>query len=74
MGRCHQVWCVRLRIEERPPMWRGAANILNKQSRQPTRGGPPAWGLSEVLTTPRRKKCYAMRRIHVPWACTDPSV
>ena len=23
---------------------------------QPTRGGPPAWGLGEVLTTPARKK------------------
>jgi hypothetical protein len=22
---------------------------------QPTRGGPPAWGLGEVLTTPPRK-------------------
>ena len=40
---------LRLRIEERPPIWRVAANILNKQ---PTRGGPPAWGLGEVLTTP----------------------
>ena len=27
-------WCVlRLRIEERPPVWRVAANVLNKQSR-----------------------------------------
>jgi hypothetical protein len=27
---------------------------------QPTRGGPPAWGLGEVLITPHRKKllCY----------------
>jgi hypothetical protein len=27
---------------------------------QPTRGGPPAWGLGEVLTTLHRKKlpCY----------------
>jgi len=23
--------------------------------RQPTRGGPPAWGLGEELTTPQRK-------------------
>ena len=28
-------------------------NKLNKQSGgQPPRGGPPAWGLGEVLTTP----------------------
>jgi hypothetical protein len=35
-------------------------NTLNKQSRQPTRGGPPAWGLGELLKTPHRKKlpCY----------------
>ena len=27
---------------------------------QPTRSGPPAWGLGEVLKTPRRKNvsCY----------------
>jgi hypothetical protein len=31
------------------------ANILHKQSRTSERGGPPAWGLEEVLTTPRRK-------------------
>jgi hypothetical protein len=36
--------------------WRAAANILNKQSRQPTRGGPPAWGLGVGLTTLHRKK------------------
>jgi hypothetical protein len=29
--------------------------ILNKQSRKPTRDGPPAWGLGEMLTTPQRK-------------------
>jgi hypothetical protein len=33
-------------------------NILN----QPTRGGPPAWGLCEGLTNPHHKKsaCYEM--------------
>jgi hypothetical protein len=38
-----------------------AANTLNKQS-QPTRGGPPAWGLGEGLTTPHHKNpsCYEM--------------
>ena len=37
----------------RPQIWMVAANILNKQSRrgQPTGGGPPAWGLGDVLTT-----------------------
>ena len=37
-------------------MWRIAANILNKQSWTAKRGGPPACGLVEVLTTPPREK------------------
>jgi hypothetical protein len=36
-------------------IWEVAANILNKQSRQPTRGGPPAWGFGMGLTTHRKK-------------------
>jgi hypothetical protein len=42
---------IRLRMEDRPPIWKVAANILNKQSRT-DKGGHPAWGLGEVLTTP----------------------
>ena len=42
-------------MEERPPIWRIAANILNKQSRTADKGGTPAWGLGEVLTTPHCK-------------------
>jgi hypothetical protein len=30
-------------------------HIFNKQSRTEKRGGPPAWGLGEVLTTPHLK-------------------
>jgi hypothetical protein len=43
-------------------IWSVAANILNKQS-QPTRGGPPAWGLGELLTTPHLKKLVMLRNI-----------
>ena len=42
-------------MEERSPVWRVPANILNKQSRIDDKGGPPAWELGEVLTTPHRK-------------------
>jgi hypothetical protein len=42
---------LRLRTEERPPIWRVAANILNKQLWTATRCGAPAWGSGEVLTT-----------------------
>ena len=44
-----------LRMEERPPIWLAAANILNKQSRTAKSGGHPAWGVGEVLTVPHRK-------------------
>jgi len=42
-------------MEEQPPIWRVAVNILNKQSQTADRGGPPAWGMGEVLTTPHRE-------------------
>jgi hypothetical protein len=47
-------------MEERPPIWKVAANILISSCEQPTRAGPPAWGLGEVLTVPCRKNVYAM--------------
>jgi hypothetical protein len=37
-------------------IWRAAANILNKQSGKPARGGPTTWLLDVGLTTPQRKK------------------
>jgi hypothetical protein len=46
---------LRLCMEELPPIWRVAANKLNKQSRTADKDGPPAWGLGEVLTTPPRE-------------------
>jgi len=52
-----------LRLEERPPIWGVAANILNKQSRKATRGGLPAWGLGEVLTTPHLKKYHIAKQL-----------
>jgi len=38
-------------MEERPPIWEVAANILNKQSQDVDKGGPPAWVLGKVLIT-----------------------
>jgi hypothetical protein len=46
---------LRLRMEERPHLYRVAANILYKQSGQPTRSRCPAWEFGEVLTTSHRK-------------------
>ena len=46
---------LRLRIEQRLPIWRVAANILKKQSRTADKGWSSSLGLGEVLTTPHRK-------------------
>jgi hypothetical protein len=53
-------WCVLvLQMEEWPPIWTVAENILNKQLRTANKGCPPAWGLGKVLTTHRRNwSCY----------------
>jgi len=44
---------------------------------QPTRGGPPAWGMGEVLTTPLRKK-HMSRTTHklrcFLWRQNNPEV
>jgi len=65
-------------MEERPPIWRVAANKLNKQPRTADKGGPPAWGLDEVLTTPLRKKKEMLRITHKVryflWRQNNPEV
>jgi len=58
-----RAWRVlRLRMEERFPIWTVAANILNKQPRTAEKGGSPALGLGEVLTPPHLQNvsCYGM--------------
>jgi hypothetical protein len=48
---------LRLRMEETPSRYGGWLQIYWISScRQPTRGGPPAWGLGVMLTTPHYKK------------------
>jgi len=42
-------------MEERPSIWRVAANILNKHSRTADKEWSSSLGLGEVLTTPHRK-------------------
>jgi hypothetical protein len=44
-------------MEERPPIWMVAANILNKQSRTADKGWSSSSGLGEMLTTPHLKNC-----------------
>jgi len=53
----------------------GSCEYIEKKKKstrgQPKRGGPPAWGLGEVLRTPNRKTGLDMKRTHVPRAWTD---
>jgi hypothetical protein len=65
---------LRLRMEERPPIWRVAANILNKQSRTDDKRWSAGLGVgrgAEVRATPRRKNWSCYERIHVPQAWID---
>jgi hypothetical protein len=62
-------------MEERLQILRVAANISNKQSRTADRGGLPAWGWGEVLTTYHSKKTgFVTKREHLPWTCIDTLV
>ena len=45
-------------LSNSPKIWRIAAIVLYKQSRRPKMGGPPAWGLCEVLTTSHHKNLH----------------
>jgi len=56
-------------MKEEPPIWRVAVNIYSISSQgQPTKGGPPTWGLDEVLTIPYHKNGL----VTCAQACTDP--
>ena len=48
--------------------------MLNKQSWTADRGGPPAWGLVEGLTTPRCKKEIVTNPLDKPRNWTDSLV
>jgi hypothetical protein len=48
----------------RPQVADGGTASYMEESGQPTRGGPPAWGLGELLTTPHRKKYIVTKCSH----------
>jgi len=64
---------LRARIEERCLILCAAEKILKNSREKTTRGGPPAGGLAEVLTTPQRKTWPWYETVHVPCTWTDPS-
>jgi len=60
-----------MQMEERPPIWRVAANTLNKQSQTADKGWSSRLGV-EVLQHLTVKTGLVMKRIHVPQAWANP--
>jgi hypothetical protein len=58
---------LRLRMEERAPIWTVAANILNKQSRTAGKGWSSSLCLGEVLTTPSVKTYHVGKQSKHLW-------
>ena len=56
-------------MEERPPIWKVAANKLNKQSRTADKGWSSSLELGEALTIPPRKKTHKK----YSWARCSPT-
>jgi hypothetical protein len=56
---------LRIQMEEWPPVWKAAVNILNKQSQTGDNAGQPAWGWGKVLIISHCKSrpCYEMVKI-----------
>ena len=75
-GPCHHIWRVlRMWMKERPPIWRVAANILNKQSRTADMGCSSSLGVGRGANTSSLKKTYVTKWSHrKPRTCTDTAV
>ena len=50
-------------MEERPPMWRVAANILNKQSRTVDKGWPSSFGVGRGVNNFSPHKLALLRNM-----------
>ena len=62
---------LRLRVEERPPMWRVAANILNKQSRTADKG----WSSSlEIGRGADNSSSYKLTLLRNRYTCFGPGL
>jgi hypothetical protein len=51
-------------MSKRPPVWRVAAKILNRQARTADKGWYFSLGIGRGVTTPHRKKLIMLRIIH----------
>ena len=65
VGPCHHVWRVlKLWMEERPAVWRVAANILNKRSRTAHTGCSSSLGFGRGANNSSPKKRTVLRNVH----------
>jgi len=65
-------WCVlRLRMEERPPVWRIASNILNKQSRTREKGWSSSLGVGRGVDKSPTLKLTLSRIMNT---CLEPGL
>jgi len=55
---------LRLRMEEQPPIWRVAANILNTQSRTADKGWSSSLGVGQGADNSSLLNCILLRNIH----------
>jgi hypothetical protein len=53
-----------MKMEERSSIWRVSVNLLNEQTWTADKGGPPSWGLGEMLKTSHRKKLALLRNMN----------
>jgi hypothetical protein len=60
-------------MEERPPIWRVAANILNKQSRTAEKGWSSSFRVGGVLITTHRKNWHCYKSGGQPYDISDKS-
>ena len=60
-----KAWCIlRLQMEERPPIWRVAANILNKQSRTADKGWSSSLGVGQGADNSSLLNRILLQNIH----------
>jgi hypothetical protein len=55
---------LRLRLEEQPPVWMVAVNILNMQSQRADKGWSSSLGLGKRLKTPHSENVSLLQSIH----------
>ena len=62
-------WCIRSRMEERPPMWRVAANILSKQLQTANKGWFSSLGVGRGANNSSPQKRILLQNVLIGSTC-----